>query len=78
VEQVWGAALGSSVGEQEELRGAALHGSFEEPQLWGVVLGTSFRTQLWGAAFASNFGEQLSGAAWELCGGAALGNRFEA
>ena len=65
----WGTALWSSFGKQEQLGGAACaaasNRSFEKPQLWGAVLGTSFRTQLWGAAFGSNFAEQLSGAALE-------------
>ena len=60
---LWGTALWRSFGEQLWGAGAALHGSFEEPQLWGAALGSSFRTQLWGADFGGRFEEYLSGTA---------------
>jgi len=37
-----------------------LQGSFEELQLWGAPLGSTFSTQFWGTIFGSNFEEQFS------------------
>ena len=56
-----GTALWRSFGEQLWGAGAALHGSFEEPQLWGAAFGSNFEEYLSGTALANSHGEPLWG-----------------
>ena len=58
---LWGTALWRSFGEQLWGAGAALHGSFEEPQLWGAAFGSNFEEYLSGTALANSHGEPLWG-----------------